>query len=422
MKNYCFINTVTNKLTKKMSKSPKTPSKTSKQSTSNQSPYPGNPHSTKSQGKNQNNTSSSTISQSEITSILSACTYNFRFDGRSNLHIRPYTLLKSTSTNSASNEINKEITPILSNGSSRLLLPGSNTDIICSIKADIVRPPQYQSKSQGLIELNVDILPFASASSTMDRRTVRKEEMEITSTLMHLLIPHLVDKEQLVILKGRYVWRLYIDIMVMHCDGNLMDACSMAIWGAMQNVKLPLVVPVVPFDEDDEGKEGSQTSSVKKGKKALDELMLDGDIANAIVPTGVLSCPIVVTICLLPKTSITSECTASERSVSKGSDFVMVVDTTKQEEACASTKVSVSVDPHGNICGIHKYGNSSVLLGNGGVNGSKGTISFAAISQIQKTAISVSKSVFTLLMTDSSDTQPIGTSTNNFFRGHFELQ
>lgn len=385
--------------------------------------------------QNKVSTNSTTISQSEITSILSACTNNFRFDGRSNLHIRPYTLLKSTTTNTNSSNVNVSsisqqkdiVTPILSNGSSRLYLPGSNTDVICSIKADIVHPPQYQVKNEGLIELNIDILPFASSSSSMDRRNVRKEEMEVTSTLMHLLIPHLVDKEQLVIIKGRYVWRLYIDVLVMHCDGNLMDVCSMAIWGAMQNVKLPHVVPVIPLENaNDEGTDNQSTN--KSAKKASDELLLDGDITKAVVPDGVSNCPIVITVSLLPKTNprLNKQNNDNtnifpERHIAKGIDCVLVVDANKQEELCATTKVSISVDPKGNTCGIHKYGNSSVLLSNGCEDSVVGTIPFNTLSQVQNAAISASKSVFDLLQVDSLHPITSDGVASNFFRGHFEL-
>lgn len=384
----------------------------------------------------------STISQSEVTSILSACSSNFRFDGRSNLHLRPYTLLKSSSSSSSSPQQQQlDLTPILSNGSSRLFLPGSNTNVICSIKAEIVHPPEYQTKHEGLIELNIDLLPFAStsSSSSMDRRNIRKEEMEITSTLMHLLIPHLLNKEQLVVVRGKYVWRLNIDVLVMHCDGNLMDVCSMAIWGAMQNLKLPNVVPVVPFDSSTEGGDSSsnpKNNNVAKntgsGKKALDEIMLDGDIANAVVPNGVTNCPIVVTINLLPKYEEASSNKSEHnmnytpRKITKQGDCVMVVDANKQEEACATTKVSVSVDPLGNICGVHKYGSSSIVLGGDGNNCSSvgGTIPFHVLAQVQNTAVSVSKNMFAMLMNHDKSGGGDVTLDNfsNFFRGHFELQ
>jgi exosome complex RNA-binding protein Rrp42 (RNase PH superfamily) len=301
------------------------------------------------------------------------------------------------------------------------------------------------------------MLPFASSSSN-ERRHVRKEEMELTSTLKHLLLPHLISdegKEQLVIVKGKYVWRLNIDLFVMHCDGNLMDVCSMAIWGAMQNLKLPNVVPIVADGDHDGSGSGNGSGSgsgngsgPKGGKKASDDIMLDGDIANSIVPQGVTDCPIVITVCLLPKyvheTDINTKrngntgivgSASSARFVSKHIDSVMVVDATRQEEACASTKVSISVDPKGNICGVHKYGSSSILLhngsgnvsGNGNSTTAGGTIPLSTLSQVQNAAIAVSKSAFEMLRAESTSGGSMNCDTtlgtfNNFFRGHFELQ
>ena len=223
------------------------------------------------------------ISPSEITFIRQSCMANFRQDGRSNLQYRPYTLLSPTSS------------PILSNGSSRLLLPSSNTDMLCSIKAELVHPPFI--KSEGVIDLNINVLPYASNASSQDRKANRRQEMEVASTLSHLLLPHLLNRNNLVVLEGRYVWRLNIDILVTHCDGNLMDACSMVIWGALQNLRLPSVVPIEKVaSASTSGGSGSGSSS----KKTSDEIMLDGDIANSVTPDGVLDCPIVVTVCLIP--------------------------------------------------------------------------------------------------------------------------
>ncbi len=331
---------------------------------------------------------------------------NFRQDGRSNLHYRPYTLLSPTSS------------PILSNGSSRLLLPGSNTDILCSIKADLVHPPFI--KSEGVIDLNINLLPYASDSQ--DRKAIRREEMEVASTLSHLLLPHLLDRNRLVVLEGRYVWRLNIDILVTHCDGNLMDACSMVIWGAMQNLRLPHVVPI---DKVNPVTDGTNTS-----KKTSDEIMLDSDIANSVVPEGVLDCPIVVTVCLIPafepsasdKEDASAPSTSNSlRKVKKKHNSVMIVDACRLEESCASTKVSISIDGSGNICGVHKFGTSSVL-GN-----SSGNIKFDQLPKIQNVALSCSRNTFAMLKKSREDSvNSTSTSSDNiydnFFRGQFELQ
>ena len=393
------------------------------------------------------------ISPSEINFIRQSCMANFRLDGRSNSNYRPYTLLSPTQS------------PILSNGSSRLLLPSSNTDILCSIKAELVHPPFF--KSEGIIEVNMNILPFASTSNSKDRKNIRKEEQEVSSLLSHLLLPHLLNKNDLVVLEGRYVWRLNIDILVTHCDGSLVDACSMVIWGAMQNLMLPNVVPVEKV-QDANGNIStsgmnmnmSATTTSAGKKKVSDEIMLDSDIANSVTPRGVLDCPVVVTICLIPAVTVTTKDKGSKitpsntntnmRRVKKKHDSVMIVDASRMEESCASTKVSMSVDASGNICGVHKYGSSSVL-GNGSANGdrddgdsssslSSGNIKFDMLPKIQNMALSCSKLAFGILKASSChehnnddggaartmNGNAIFSSTedvyDNFFRGQFELQ
>lgn len=334
------------------------------------------------------------ISQAEIKFIRQACASNFRSDGRSNITYRPYNLISPTTS------------PILSNGSSRLFLPASNTDILCSIKAEIVHPPFL--KSEGVIDLNVDILPYASQSK--DRKDIRAEEQELTSTLSNLLLPHLLNRDKLVVLRGRYVWRLNIDVLVTHCDGNLMDACSIAIYGAMQNLKLPSVVPVEKVDH-------AVNTGKQQGKKASDEIMLDSDVANSVTPDGVLDCPIVVTICLMPLSTSQD----NVRKVSKKNESVMVVDCNRQEEACSTSRISFSIDRKGNISGIHKYGSSSVLTN------ASSNIKFDMLVQIQNAALSCSRDLFQLLQkcqekaaNDSANTSEDAYA--NFFKGQFELQ
>ena len=264
--------------------------------------------------------------------------------------------------------------------------------------------------------MHVDILPYASSS--MDRHDIRKEELEVASTLSHLLLPHLLDKNKLVVLEGRYVWRLNIDVLVTHCDGSLMDACSMVIWGAMQNLSLPSVVPVEKVDQ-------GQGAGKRSGKKASDEIMLDGDIANSVTPDGVLDCPIVVTVCLIPVATSeddNSKGTTTVRKVKKKHESVMIVDASRQEEKCASTKVSMSVDGAGNICGVHKYGSSSVL------GSASGNIKFEMLPKIQDVAVACSKSAFAMLKSSHEDNgagKGLGNDQDaysNFFRGQYELQ
>jgi exosome complex RNA-binding protein Rrp42 (RNase PH superfamily) len=149
--------------------------------------------------------------------------------------------------------------------------------------------------------------------------------------------------------------------------------------------------------------------------------MLDGDIANSVCPDegGVLDCPVVLTVCLIP---VNANDIASVRRVKKKNESVMIIDACRQEERCASTKISISVDGKGNVCGVHKYGSSSVL-GN-----SLGNIKFEMLPQIQNVAISCSQSVFAMLKKSHDDNgagKGLGNAEDvysNFFRSQFELQ
>jgi hypothetical protein len=126
----------------------------------------------------------------------------------------------------------------------------------------------------------------------------------------------------------------------------------------------------------------------------------------------------------------------------KKKDVVMVVDADRQEEMASSSKVSVSVDRQGNICGIHKYGTSSVL--GGGYTTNCGNIKLDMLSKIQSIAASCCQSVFsTVLNRRNGASSSAGKQKNdatagaaaaaallwnaedeytNFFKSQFELQ
>lgn len=298
-----------------------------------------------------------------------------------------------------------------------------------------------------MIELNVDLLPYASYST--ERRDIKKEQQEVVSILSRLLLDPLLNykgdgsssssSSLLVVKEGKYVWRLNIDILVIHCDGNLVDCCSMVILGALKNLKLPRVVAV------EHALDGSQESSSSgSGKRAaLDELLLDSDVANSIkiqeeASAWLDACPIVVTVCLMPIVVEGGKDKGGKR-LNKKNDCVMVVDADRQEEMASSSKVSVSVDQKGNICGIHKYGTSaasSSVLGGGWYT--SGNIKMDMLSKIQNVAASCSQKVFSSIVlkkekeNDYANKDVAGTDValwsnaedeyTNFFKSQFELQ
>lgn len=235
-----------------------------------------------------------------------------RGDGRSRLDYRPYKL---------------EVSPLtLTNGSSRIYLPNRSTDVLCSIKADIVPP-----LDAGILEINVEVLGgLLHNVSGRGRRRKRLAETDL-SQILTSLISNALPLEQWIIVPNQYCWKLNVDILILSCSGNVVDVCSMAIYSALQTTYLPSVAILQSVDSSTD----IMAKAIRKSTDA--QLEIDGDLSKATLPPGADQCPIVVTLCRMGKSH-------------------WMVDATNDEEACVASKVSVSVDCSGNICGVQKSG------------------------------------------------------------------
>jgi exosome complex component RRP42 len=310
--------------------------------------------------------SDSLISSSEKRFILEGCLDHCRQDGRARNQARPYSILSgggssSSNTNTSGNTNNtndnttnttnnSDASPlILSNGSARLFLPTGETHIVCSIKAEIVHPSTHQP-NRGVLELAVDTL---SASSRND---------ELESTLLHLLGNFLVDYEQLCIVPHYYVWRLSVDLMILCAHGgSIVDACSRVLQAALRSTKLPLVSALAKEQQQHQQLGVSDTNVNGKDDDNKPALQVDADIAAALDIPGVDQSPVIVTVTIL-------KCQPSLNNSSKNNNnkklmtTIMILDATKQEEACAFAQVHVAVDSKGTICAVQKAGGGSLPL------------------------------------------------------------
>ena len=278
-------------------------------------------------------------SESERKYTLEGCEANIRADGRRNSDYRPY-LIETDSLIQ------------LSNGSSRVYLPNRSTDVVCSVKGEIVAP-SLKHPSRGLLEIQVEFL-----SKNTKKRQRRSEEMELSHILSSLLLEALpIDK--LCIVPGRYCWKLFVDVLVLSCNGNSIDACSMAVYTALNTTYLPLVTPLVVVSEESTLFDSDaiiQQQQQQQKKAIVEDLLVDGDASNADVPPGAADCPMTVTVCRLGNK--------------------IVLDCNGTEEDIASAKVTVSVDKSRRICGIHKCG--------------EGSMPFRQLAQVTQLAVDVS--------------------------------
>ncbi|KAL3787565.1 hypothetical protein HJC23_000053 [Cyclotella cryptica] len=287
------------------------------------------------------------ISPTEAHYIIESALHDFRIDGRSRLEHRPYSVGTRPSTTTTATSSSSCL--ILSNGSSRIHLPGSSTDILCSVKADLVRPSPNKP-NEGVVEISVDSslaggldLSLGGAGGgggTAAKRQLRERESQITSLLQRLVVPHAVHYRELAICPGKYVWRLSVDIVVLRCDGCVLDGCAMAMREGLRSTLLPRVSAVM------NGEEGVASGVGDHGGSSNNDLIVEGDVRMALPPPGVEDCPLVVTVGVL----------SAPMGAGGRVRHVCVVDARTEEEACASSRVCVSVDRKGMVCGVHTLG------------------------------------------------------------------
>lgn len=229
------------------------------------------------------------LSEAEKTYILHGILKDYRNDGRSNRDYRPL-------------ELETDVV-VHAMGSARLRL--AKTDILVAVKADIDIPNPDRPK-EGKIEFFVD----CSANATPDFEGRGGEELatEIANTLSKAyLSQQAFDLSPLCILAKHQCWKLYADILILECGGNLFDAVSLAVKAALYNTKLPRV------------------SSAELDGGAMDIILTDDPYDCERL--HIQSAPLLVTVC-----KIGDHC---------------VVDPSAEEEECSAISVVIGVSYKG---------------------------------------------------------------------------
>ncbi|XP_057661974.1 exosome complex component RRP42 [Diorhabda carinulata] len=163
------------------------------------------------------------LCEAEKTFILHGVEENFRVDGREREDYRTMELETDIVAHAF--------------GSARLRL--ADTDVLVAVKIE-VDVPFPESPHQGKIEFFVD----CSANATPDFEGRGGEDLAInlSSTLSSAYSsPLAFDLTKLCILHGKKCWKLYVDILILECGGNLFDAVSLAVKAALWNTQVPLV-------------------------------------------------------------------------------------------------------------------------------------------------------------------------------------
>ncbi|XP_072040449.1 exosome complex component RRP43-like [Amphiura filiformis] len=187
-----------------------------------------------------------------------------------------------------------------------------NTTVICGIKAEFTTPKAEEPK-QGFIVPNVDLPPLCSSSF---KPGPPSEQAQVVSQLIADVIESakVVDLETLCIQEEKLCWVLFCDMMCLDYDGNIADACMIALIAALKNVMLPSV----SIDSDT----GLATVSDTK-TEAL----------------NVKAHPVATTFAVFD-------------------DTIIIADPTNEEETMVTGMVTLVVNEDNQLCAVHKPGGS----------------------------------------------------------------
>uniref|UniRef100_A0A3Q1BAM1 Ribosomal RNA-processing protein 43 n=1 Tax=Amphiprion ocellaris TaxID=80972 RepID=A0A3Q1BAM1_AMPOC len=193
------------------------------------------------------------------------------------------------------------------------LVKMGNTTIICGIKA--VKAPEDSSPGKGYIVPNVDLPPLCSSRF---RPGPPGEQAQAASQFIADVIEssEVIKTEDLCIDRGKLCWVLYCDIMCLDYDGNILDACIIALLAALKNTQLPEITI---------NKE-TCTPEVNPAKRCGLHIHKH--------PVGASFC------------------------VFDGS--ILIVDPTAEEESLSTSQLTVVTDEAGRLCSLHKPGGTSL--------------------------------------------------------------
>lgn len=122
-------------------------------------------------------------------------------------------------------------------GSARVKL--GDTQIIAGVKAQVGEPYE-DSPNVGVLMTNCELLPMADPS--FEPGPPSPQSIELARVVDRgIRESELIDLKKLCIEEGKKVWMLFVDLHVIDYDGNLFDACNLAVMAALLCTKLPTV-------------------------------------------------------------------------------------------------------------------------------------------------------------------------------------
>lgn len=253
-----------------------------------------------------------TLSDSEVEYIVRSCSLGMRNDGRNLLDFRNIL-------------VESDIFPHCA-GSSRVTI-GSAVDVVCGVKVTV---SESGSNNNDYVDSSVEFSP--SCNLKMSEKAAAKYSSHVADIINSSVRNNCSSFfPNLVIIPGKFYWRIHIDLLVLQADGNSIDACSFATYNALKCTRIPKTEVYI-------GESGRP-----------EDFEVSGDVVDAMLfePPSI---PLCVTVTKIDKS-------------------VLILDASMSEEACARASVTIAVscddsDHQGEhdslkLCGIYKNGGGS---------------------------------------------------------------
>lgn len=242
------------------------------------------------------------LSSGEKIFILHGIDADFRNDGRRRCEYR-------------SMEIETKLMP-QTHGSARLHI--GNTDILVGIKVEL-DVPHADKPNEGKLEFFVDC--SATATPAFEGKGGDDLATEISNVLTAAYqTRNAFDLKTLCILPHKKCWKIYVDVLILQCGGNLFDAVGIAVKAALNSTEIPKI-----------------TAATLDGGEPDIEL---SDDSYDCIQLDTSNYPIIITLCKI------------------GDNYI--VDPTLEEEMCSTSSIVMSMLPNGKISSVIKLGYGSI--------------------------------------------------------------
>ncbi|KAM9347961.1 exosome complex component RRP43 [Symphorus nematophorus] len=194
------------------------------------------------------------------------------------------------------------------------LVKVGNTTVICGIKAELANPT-VEAPGKGYIVPNVDLPPLCSSRF---RPGPPGEQAQAASQFIADVIESsdVIQAEDLCIDRGKLCWVLYCDLMCLDYDGNVLDACIIALLAALKNTQLPEVTINTETCTPEVNLEKRRGLHIHKH-------------------------PVGASFCVFD-------------------DSILIVDPTAEEESLSTAQLTVVTDEEDRLCSVHKPGGTSL--------------------------------------------------------------